>query len=212
MKTILSFLAGSLLCFTISTVQAQTEAASLKPESMKDGYAMHNGTMIQIKNKEISPLTNDVTLKNGTKITKTGLVTLPGKKPQKLQEDYAVNLNGNIVMLNYDMMTYESIQQHSQKTLGNTDAEIITTDKGAAIGRNADGSSSAAGLDVDVLFNRRSEIINERNNLVKQRAAVLNRLKDKAAQQKSTEAAQIDEQIKKLSQELKEIDETLKKQ
>jgi hypothetical protein len=209
MKTLLLSLFAALFILGAQSVSAQTEtntqapAQTLQPSKLKDGYAMHQGKMLQIKNGEITPLTQDVTMPNGTKVLRDGTVIMPKKKRQKIQEGYVLNSEGKIVMLDYDMFRYDVIQEHAKKTVGNTSTELLVTDKGKAVPTN---SSEAE------MFNRKVAILNERNVLVKQKAVLLNKAKNVKEQQNSPEIKKVDEQLLKLDQELKQIDETLQKQ
>ena len=209
MKTLLLSLFTALFILGAESVSAQTETSTqapsqtLQPSRLKDGYAMHQGKMLQIKNGEITPLTQDVTLPNGTKVLRDGTVIAPRKRRQKIQEGYVLNNEGKIVMLEYDMFRYDVIQDHATKTIGNTSTELLVTDKGTAVPTN----STEAGM-----FNRKVAILNERNALVKQKAVLLNKAKNVKEQQNSSEIKKVDEQLAKLEQELKQIEETLQKQ
>ena len=207
-KLLLLFtLAAWLLEAGVATAQetAQSELlATLTPTKLKDGYAMHQGIMLQIRNGQVSNLDRDVTLANGAKIYRNGYIQLPGQKKQKLPEDYAVNLNGKMVMLQYDMMRYEAIREHSQKLLGETDTDIIITDKGRVIAGNAEQKAST-----EQLINRRVTIINERNGLIQQKAILLNKAKNVQEQRTSPAIKEVDAQIQKLTAELNQVEQQL---
>jgi hypothetical protein len=209
MKTLLLSLFTALFILGAEPVSAQTETSTqapsqtLQPSRLKDGYAMHQGKMLQIKNGEITPLTQDVTLPNGTKVLRDGTVIAPRKRRQKIQEGYVLNNEGKIVMLEYDMFRYDVIQDHATKTIGNTSTELLVTDKGMAVPTN----STEAGM-----FNRKVAILNERNALIKQKAVLLNKAKNVKEQQNSPEIKKVDEQLAKLELELKQIEGTLQKQ
>jgi hypothetical protein len=196
------FTLGAISAIAQPEPSIQIPNQTLQPSRLKDGYAMHQGQMIQIKNGELTPLTQDVTLSNGTKVSRDGTVTIPRKRRQKIKEGYVLNNEGKIVMLDYDMFRYDVIQDHAKKTVGNTSTELLVTDKGVALPSN----STEAGL-----FNRKVAIINERNALVKQKAVLLNKLKNVKEQQNNLEVKKIDEQLLKLDQELKSIEESLQK-
>ena len=62
----------------------------------KDGYLMKEGVMYVVKNGEASEMTEDVTLENGTVITKDGKVTPKDGETVTLQDGQYVDLEGNI--------------------------------------------------------------------------------------------------------------------
>jgi len=207
MKTLgLIFISVMLLLGTKSAT-AQITSDTLDASRLKDGYALYHGAMIQIQNGQITPLSQDVTLKNNTKVYRTGMVALPGKKQQKLAEGYAVNMNGKIVSLQYDMMRYDAIQEYSQKTLGNTDAEIIVTDNGIILMETPEKRANT-----EEMLQRRQAIIRERNTLIQKKADFLNKAKDNKAQQKSLQIKEVDTQLDQLNQELQGLDEKMRNQ
>ncbi|KAA5544041.1 DUF6799 domain-containing protein [Adhaeribacter rhizoryzae] len=196
------FISGAELALAQTETSTQAASQNLQPSRLKDGYAMHQGKMVQIKNGQITPLTQDATLPNGTKVLRDGTVIMPRKKRQKIQEGYVLNTEGQIVMLEYDMFRYDVIQDHAQKTVGNTATELLVTDKGLAVSPNSTEAE---------MFNRKVAIINERNALVKEKAVLLNKAKNVKEQQNSPAIKKVDEQLQKLEQELKQIEETLQK-
>lgn len=196
------FISGAELALAQTEPNTQASSQNLQPSRLKDGYAMHQGKMIQIKNGEITPLTQDVTLPNGTKVLRDGTVIMPRKKRQKIQEGYVLNNEGQIVMLEYDMFRYDVIQDHAHKTVGSTTTELLVTDKGMAVPPNSTEAE---------MFKRKVAIINERNALVKEKAVLLNKAKNVKEQQNSPAIKKVDEQLLKLEQELKQIEEALQK-
>jgi len=207
MKTLVVLFCSALLLLVTELATAQTASDTLDASRLKDGYALYQGVMIQIQNGQIIPLNEDVTMKNGTKVSRTGMVALPGKKQQKLPEGYAVNMNGKIVSLQYDMMRYDAIQEHAQKTLGNTNSEIIITDNGITLTETPDKRTAT-----EEMLQRRQAIIRERNTLIQKKADLLNKAKDNKAQQKSTQIKEVDAQLNQLNQELQEIDQKMRSQ
>ena len=207
MKTLVVLFCSALLLLVTELATAQTASDTLDASRLKDGYALYRGAMIQIQNGRIIPLNEDVTMKNGTKVSRTGMAALPGKKQQKLPEGYAVNVNGKIVSLQYDMMRYDAIQEHAQKTLGNTDSEIIVTDNGITLTETPDKRAAT-----EEMLQRRQAIIRERNTLIQKKADLLNKAKDNKAQQKSTQIKEVDAQLNQLNQELQDIDQKMRGQ
>jgi hypothetical protein len=195
----------AMLLVGAGQARAQSAPALLHPDKMKDGYAMHQGRMIRIQGGQVSPLNREVSLKNGLKVSPGGWVSYPGKSRQKLSEGYVVNMEGHIVWLDYDMMRYAAIQEHSQKTVGNTDAEVIITDNGIILA--ASGEKKKA---TEEMLNRRIAIIQERNGLIQQKATLLNKAKDKKAQQNSPEIKEVNQKLHQLNQELKALEQLLR--
>ena len=204
MKTFFLLLITLMLLVGADQALAQSGTNQLNPVNMKDGYAMHQGQMIQIQNGQHAPLTRDVRMKNGIKVFPNGTVSFPGKNRQKLSEGYAINQDGKIVLLNYDMMRYEAIQEHSQKTAGNTDSEVIITDNGIAVASSADKKNT-----IEEMLNRRIALIQQRNVLIKQKADLLNKAIDKKTQQTSPEIREVDQKLNQLNQELKELEQQM---
>ena len=207
MKTLGLIFIYVILLLATNSATAQLAGDTLDASRLKDGYALYRGAMIQIQNNQVTPLSQDVTLKNNTKVYRTGMVALPGKKQQKLAEGYAVNMNGKIVSLQYDMMRYDAIQEHSQKTLGNTDAEIIVTDNGIILTETPEKRANT-----EEMLQRRQAIIRERNTLIQKKADLLNKAKDNKAQQKSPQIKEVDTQLDQLNQELQSLDEKMRNQ
>lgn len=208
-RTVLFFIALTLLGAGVVNAQTETEinaqvnVTPLEPAKLKDGYAMHQGNMVQIKNGEMTPLTKDVTLANGTKVMRDGTVVFPRNRRGKIKEGYVLNAENKIVLLEYDMLQYHVIQDHAQKTVGNTQTELIVTDTGIPLLANSPEAQMA---------NRKVAIINERNALVKQKADLLNKAKNVKEQQNSPAIKKVDEQLQQLEDELKQIETNLQKQ
>jgi len=207
MKTLIALFFSLTLLLSAEPVTAQATRDTLDASRLKDGYALYRGSMIQIKNSQITPLNQDITLENGTKVYRNGMLALPGKKQQKLPDGYAVNMEGNMVMLQYDMMPYDAIREHAQKTLGNTDGAVIVTDNGIVVTKNSDKPTAP-----EEMMQRRLAIIRERNTLVQKKADLLNKAKDNKAQQKSTQIKEVDAQLNQLTQELQDLDEKMRRQ
>jgi hypothetical protein len=143
-------------------------------------------------------------LQNGIKVFRNGMVSFPGKSREKLSEGYAINLDGKIVLLNYDMMREEAIREHSQKTAGNTDSEVIILDNGIAVASSGERKST-----IDKMTNKRIAIIQQRNILIKQKADLLNKAIDKKAQQTSPQVGQVNQKLNQLNRQLKELEQQM---
>lgn len=168
---------------------------------------MHQGRMIQIRDGQVTPLSQEVRLPNGLKVDTRGMVSGPGKKRRKIAEGYVLNQDGHIVLLKDDMMRYEAIREHAQTIPGSADPEVIVTDDGMTV-VNTPGTKSA---NIELL-NRRASLVQERNVLIKQKADLLNKAPNKKAQQNSPEIRETDRKLQQLDQELKQISQGLQKQ
>ncbi|WP_125185453.1 DUF6799 domain-containing protein [Botryobacter ruber] len=191
------------ICFMLVPGAQQAWAQTNTPEALKEGYGMHEGKMIHIADGTITPMEEDVTMEDGTKVMQDGTVVLPGKKPQKLREGYAVNKMGKIVLLEYDMMKPEAIQSHSQRMLGNTATQIITTGDSTIVVVDPSEAGNTGQLTTD--HSRRSALISEKNSLVVQKAELMNRLKTKEIP-KNEELKTINARLKQIDQELKSLE------
>ncbi|MGV3640033.1 MAG: DUF6799 domain-containing protein, partial [Adhaeribacter sp.] len=178
---------------TLSLARAQAPANELNPGQLKDGFAMHQGRMIQIRDGQVTPLTRELRLPNGLKVDPRGMVSGPGKKRRKIAEGYVLNQDGHIVLLKDDMMRYEAIREHAQKIPGSADPEVIVTDDGMTV-VNTPGTKSAN----NELLNRRAALVQERNVLIKQKADLLNKAPNKKAQQNSPEIRETDRKLQQL--------------
>lgn len=204
MKTYFLLLITVLLLTGADQAPAQSPTGQLNPANLKDGYAMHQGQMIRIQNGRLAPLTQDVRIENGIIVFRNGMVAFPGKKRQKLSEGYAINLDGKIVLLHDDMMRAEAIREHSRKTVGNTDSEVIITDTGIAVASSPEKKST-----IEELLNRRISLIRLRNVLINQKADLLNKAIDKKAQQTSPEIRETDQKLEQVNRQLKEVEQQL---
>ena len=160
--------------------------------------------MIQIRDGQVAPLTREMSLANGLKVSTTGTVTGPGKKRREIAEGYVLNQDGNIVLLKDDMMRYEAIREHAQKTLGNTDSEVVLTSDGITLVNSPDTKSTN-----NQLLTRRSALIQERNVLIKQKADLLNKAPNKKAQQNSPQIRETDRKLQLINPELKQVNPAL---
>jgi len=185
--------------------RAQAPAPELNPAKLKDGYAMHQGRMIQIRNGQISFLTREESLANGLKVDPQGGVSGPGKKRRKIAEGYVLNQDGHIVLLKDDMMRYEAIREHAQKIPGHADPEVIVTGDGITL-VNTPGTKSTN----NELLNRRAALVEERNVLIKQQADLLNKAPDKQPQPNTPRIRENTARLQQLNQELKQINRQLR--
>ena len=96
-----------LLTLGCIAAQAQTKVparkpAALKPRvasngaTMKDGVMMKDGKVLLTQQGLTNPLTQDLTLTNGTKVSPTGSVTLASGTTTTLKEGDMMSLSGRI--------------------------------------------------------------------------------------------------------------------
>jgi hypothetical protein len=95
------FIAASLLGASLSlaslTSQAQSGGAPIRPNRNAQ-FVFRNGEVVQRLGTQITPLTQNVRLPNGTKINvKSGIVEFPGGKITSLHENDYINAEGGIV-------------------------------------------------------------------------------------------------------------------
>jgi len=96
-----SFIAASLLGAALSLTsfasQAQAGGTPIRPNRNAQ-FVFRNGEVVQRLGTQITPLTQNVRLPNGTKINvKSGIVEFPGGKITSLHENDYINAEGGIV-------------------------------------------------------------------------------------------------------------------
>jgi len=117
MKKIASVLA---LFWSIALLPAFAQTDSLQKaapatgQRYKDGVAMINGKVMELKNSQQTPLVSTKTI-GGAKISPDGMVTLADGTQKQLREGKAVNLQGRIVNFRDDMFLPAVILNESQQ-------------------------------------------------------------------------------------------------
>jgi len=110
MKSTISLFAALLLAGTSLTAQAQTKMPARKPvaprqkvviqgETMKDGAVMKEGKVLFTQQGQTNPVTQPVTLVNGTKIMADGSVTMADGSTAMLQEGDRLSLSGRLMTM-----------------------------------------------------------------------------------------------------------------
>lgn len=90
-------LLGAALSLTSFASQAQSGGAPIRPNRNAQ-FVFRNGEVVQRLATQITPLTQNVRLPNGTKINvKSGIVEFPGGKITSLHEGDYINAEGGIV-------------------------------------------------------------------------------------------------------------------
>ncbi|GAB3634714.1 hypothetical protein GCM10027422_03040 [Hymenobacter arcticus] len=90
-------LLGATLSLTAFSSQAQSGGTPVRPNRNAQ-FVFRNGEVVQRLATQITPLTQNVRLPNGTKINvKSGIVEFPGGKITSLHEGDYINAEGGIV-------------------------------------------------------------------------------------------------------------------
>lgn len=90
-------LCGAALSLTSLTSRAQAGGTPIRPNRNAQ-FVFRNGEVVQRLGTQITPLTQNVRLPNGTKINvKSGIVEFPGGKITSLHENDYINAEGGIV-------------------------------------------------------------------------------------------------------------------
>lgn len=121
-----------LLCVSFFAFDAAAQASKPRknaPYTMRDGAARKFGKMIVIKNGKEKPLTGTFTANNGTKVYANGTVKFADGTEEKLAEGYAVNMEGNKVILADDMIAPTEIRKHQVKVTGKDATTISIMEK-----------------------------------------------------------------------------------
>ena len=133
MKTVFKPLLILLLLVFTAAPAALAQITAEKAAKMKDGVFMNNGQLMQIKNGQLQDAPAGGLTLGDSKISSDGTVTLKNGQRKKLKSGYAVNNEGNVVLLEYDMLKHDAIEEHSTEVLGNTETVIVVSDEGTAI-------------------------------------------------------------------------------
>jgi hypothetical protein len=98
MKKLLMLFAAAFL-ISVSVHAQDSSKTTGKSTKMKDCYMMKGGKMVMEKNGTATDMTQDVTLSNGTVVTKDGTVKTKDGKTVTLKEGECVYTNGKIKMM-----------------------------------------------------------------------------------------------------------------
>ena len=133
-----------LLLLFLSFVGFEAAAQASKPRknppyTLRDGAARKFGKLIVIKNGKEKRLTSTFTARNGTQVLPNGTVKFPDGTTDKLEEGYAINMEGNKVILADDMIAPTEIRKHQVKVTGKDDTTISITEKTKTIINDSTG-------------------------------------------------------------------------
>lgn len=115
------FLFLLLIASSAAPTWAQTPAAptakqAVKP-ALKDGAFRRQGTMMRIQGGKVTPLTTPLKLANGTTVYADGRI-VSKNGTQRLANGRAINMQGDIVGFNDDMLSAATIQQLDEMVTG----------------------------------------------------------------------------------------------
>lgn len=124
------------LCFIMALIFMGLEASAQatmprKGETnkvMRDGVARKFGKMVEFKNGKEMPLRGSYSA-GGTKVSNSGMVRYANGTKEKLPEGYAINKEGEKVILEDDMIAPQKIREHQQKKTGSTETSVTITEK-----------------------------------------------------------------------------------
>jgi hypothetical protein len=140
----MKFAARLAFFLTLSFLAFQASAQATMPEKgkisrYKDGVARKFGKMIEIKKGKEMPLSRTYTAENGTKVMADGTVIFQGGKKEKLKEGYAVNRQGEKVILEDDMIAPDAIREHQKEVTGTDETVINYSEKTKVIINDSTG-------------------------------------------------------------------------
>jgi hypothetical protein len=127
MKYLLCVLLFTFIITAFPSAAQTNDSVQSKPttgQRYKDGVAMINGKMMELKNSQQTPMTGTKTIA-GTKVSPTGQVTLADGTQKQLREGKAVNMQGRIVNFRDDMFLPSVIMNESQRKDPTHQTEII---------------------------------------------------------------------------------------
>src|SRR4051794_16322046 len=103
MKNLLLVIAVALFTTAAFAQDAQADKkAEAKPATTTEKkmathcYAMQNGAMMHCMGSKAEPMTKDVTLKNGTKVTTKGEITTKDGKKSMLANGQCIDVHGTV--------------------------------------------------------------------------------------------------------------------
>ena len=134
------------LCFFLALafmgLEAQAQATMPRKgepkQTMRDGVARKFGKMVEFKNGKEMPLRGSFSA-GGTKVSNSGMVRYPDGTKEKLPEGYAINKQGEKVILEDDMIAPEKIRKHQKEVTGKDETSVTITEKTRVIINDSTG-------------------------------------------------------------------------
>ena len=154
-----------------------------------DQFVMQNGAVVRRRNGQMTGLTQNVRLPNGTKVNvKSGIVELPTGKMVTLKEGDYVKADGGVMF---------ATPQNAAASRGET------APADARFGEVVDRGAAPSAADVDTRLsglNRRVELMAQKIQLLNQKISLLSQGNPKAP-----DTSQLDSQIKALDEQLRAV-------
>ena len=135
------------LCFflALAFIGLEASAQATMPRKgepkkiMRDGVGRKFGKMVEFKGGKEIALSKTYTAKNGTKVTSAGMVTYADGTKEKLPEGYAINKEGNKVIIEDDMIAPTKIREHQKEVTGKDETSVTITEKTRVIVNDSTG-------------------------------------------------------------------------
>jgi hypothetical protein len=192
MKTIffsLSVLLGLLAVAPSASAQTTATPAGAKTANATDRFVMRNGQVVLMQGQNVTPLSKNVVLSNGTKINyKSGIVELAEGKITTLKEGDYVRMSGEIVFA-----TAGSAAQARNDASVAPDAKFNNY-----VDKTPDPNGPAAMEARLTVLNQKITLMGEKIQLLNQKISLLS-----SSTQRNADTSQLDQQIKALDEKLK---------
>jgi hypothetical protein len=116
MKKLIAMMAVAAVSFTVAAQNAPTtntnsNQATVRP--VKDMMILRQGKMMIFKDSHLSPMEKPMTMKNGTVITPTGMMTMKDGSTHQMAEGERLDMDGN--MMGNKPAPHQSTQPTQQK-------------------------------------------------------------------------------------------------
>ena len=100
MKKLIAMIAVAAISFTVAAQTAptaKTTPAQTTVTPVKDMMILRQGKMMIFKDSHLSPMEKTMTMKNGTVITPTGMMTMKDGSTHQLVDGERLDMEGNIM-------------------------------------------------------------------------------------------------------------------
>lgn len=201
MKKAYTILTALLLALCISATSyaqkkpVKTEKSKQQTTSqVQDGIIMQNGKMMMMKQGNTFPMTQDMTLTDGTKVMKNGTVVRPDGQ--------------TTMMSNGDVMTMSG-----QLRLGGMEADQPITMPNESMKPGTSTTAPGSSTMTMESMEQRMNMMNEKMRLMNEKMRLLNDKMTmmKGAGAKNTDTSQMDQEIKRLDEQMRQLDSQMKR-
>ena len=105
-----------------AAAQSGSAARSGSPSlaQLRDGVFRRQGQTMRLRAGRASRLTAPLMLENDATVSPSGVLTAANGRRQQLPNNYAVTMQGNLVLLRDDMLTPRAIAEQAQTVTGST--------------------------------------------------------------------------------------------